>query len=57
VTHLRQAMLEELQRRNYAKITIRYQHPGRRAIRQVFSHAPRPTQHLRSPACVATHVE
>ena len=44
MTHLRQAMLEELQRRNYATTTVQYLHPGRRAIRQVLSHAAGPTQ-------------
>ena len=41
MTHLRQAMLEELQRRNYATTTVLLLPQGRRAIRQVLSHVAR----------------
>lgn len=44
MTHLRQAMLEELQRRNYAKTTVLLLPQGRRAIRPVLSHVPGSTE-------------
>ena len=44
VPHLRGAMLEELQRRNYAKNTIDCYPQGRRAIRQGFPSTARPAQ-------------
>jgi len=43
VTHLRQAMLEELQRRNYAKTTVQYY---LKAVEQFANHFHKPPDQL-----------
>ena len=52
MTHLRRMMLEELQRRNYAKTTVQSLLASGRSIRQIFSQTARPTE-SRSPPRVS----
>jgi hypothetical protein len=51
VTHLRQAMLDELQRRNYAKTAVQYYI---QAVERFAKHFHRPQSSSIRPACAST---
>ena len=58
MTHLRQAMLDELQRRNYAKTTIQYYIQAVKGSRSIFTarrtNSIKPTSASIRPTCCAT---